>query len=172
MNKTINRKEFLFALIAALCFIVLALFSFFQDIWFAKTALLGRIRFTDVLEWLVFAALAVTLFLENRRAFLVAVSICALLRFLNMVLLFDTPALFNFLAWAALVGVTLLAILENPLAEKTWFIPGVLMFIGCLIGWFSYKYFSNLSLMWKTMLGSLIEAAAVLFSGRWLKETV
>ncbi len=170
MNKSINRKEFLFALIASLCFIVLALFSFFEDIWFAKTALLGGIRFTDVLEWLVFAALAVTLFMENRRAFLVAASVCALVRFLNMVLLFDTPALFSFLACAALVGVTLLAILENPLAEKTWFIPGALMLIGCLICWFSYKYFSNLALMWKTMLGTLIEAAAILFAGRWLKE--
>lgn len=171
MNKTINRKEFLLALISALCFIVLALFSFFDDIWFAKTALLGWIRFTDVLEWLVFAALAVTLFLENRRAFLVAASVFALMRFLNTVLLFDTPALFSFLACAALVGVTLLAILENPLAEKLWFVPAVLMFTGALIAWISYKYFSSFALYWKTILANLLEVAAVLFAGRWLKET-
>ena len=171
MNKSINRKEFLFALIASICFVILALLAFFEDIWFAKTALLGSIGFADVVEWLVFAGLAVTLFLENRRAFLVAASVYVLLRFLTMILAFDTPGLFRFLASAALVGVTLLAILKNPLVSKTWFVPAALMLIGCLIGWFSYKYFSNLALMWKTILGALLEAVAVLFAGLWLKET-
>ena len=172
MNKTINRKEFLFALIASICFIILALLSFFADIWFAKSALLGRIRFLDVIEWLIFAALAITLFLENKRAFFAAASVYALLHFLNMILLFDTWALFRFLSCAALVCVTLLAILQNNSFSKIWFVPAALMFAGCLISWISYRYFSNFTLMWKTILLTLLEAVAVFFAGWWLKESV
>ncbi len=172
MNKSINRKEFLFALIASLCFIALALYSFFADIWFAKSALLGRIEFMDVVGWLVFAALAVVLFLENKNAFLITAAVYSLMYLINLFRIFDTQLLLSFLACLALTAVAFLSCMGHPIISKVWFVPAVLMFIGALIAWISYKYFSNFRVYWMTILANLFEVAAVLFAGRWLKETL
>ena len=171
MNKSINRKEFLFALIASLCFIALALISFFEDIWFAKSALLGRVVFMDVVGWLVFAALAVVLFLENKNAFLIAAAVYALMYLINIFRIFDTQILLNFLACLALTAVAFLSCMGHPVVSKLWFVPAALMLLGALIAWISYQYFSGFALYWKTILANLLEVAAVLFAGRWLKET-
>ena len=171
MNKSINRREFLFALVASLCFIVLALLAFFEDIWFAKSALLGRVEFMDVVGWLVFAALAVVLFLENKNAFLIAAAVYALLYLVNMCRMFDTQLLLSFLACLALAAVAFLSCMGHPIVSKLWFVPAALMFAGALIVWISYKYFSSFALYWKTILANLLEIVAVLFAGRWLKET-
>ncbi|MCH5170197.1 MAG: hypothetical protein J1F24_02805 [Oscillospiraceae bacterium] len=159
-----------YALIAAICYAVYGAYSIINRIiYVVQNPDYAAITALNIIFWIATISLAVTLFMKNEKAVIVAAGVNVLLNGYYLVAYFSLWNLLTFVAYAALVVIAVLALKGNAGIKKIWFLPAVVMLLGCLIGWFSYGYFSYIFATWNSMLFSVVEIAALVFVGMWLK---
>ena len=175
MTKVENGKKY--SLIAALCYAVITLYVIINRIVYVNNNPdYASITAISIIYWIILIALAVTLFLKNKKAVVVAAganalySIYYLIRFLTIY--FSVWHLFDFLSYAIVVVIIVLAFKGNDVASKIWFLAGAIQLLGNMIGWFKFEYFSHLSTTWKSILFALVETSALFFCGLWLKNDI
>lgn len=180
MTKSESGKKY--ALVAAICYVVCATYNIINRIIYVSNSDYDSITVLDVLYWIAIIGMAVALFTKKDKILLGAVGINALLGAYYIIsyfsyfslwnLLFSLRYLLNFVSYAALTALLVLALKGNVSVKKIWFVPGAAASLGCLIGWIQYGYFSYISATWKMMFFNVIEIAAIFFIGMWLKESV
>ena len=114
--------------------------------------------------------MAVTLFMKNKKAVVAAVGVNDLLGAYYIISYFSLWNLCDFVAYAGAVVLIALSIKGNSAVKKIWFVPALVLLVGCVIGWINGGYFRYLSAAWKPILFGIVEIAALLFAGMWLKE--
>ena len=175
MERTDNGKKY--ALIAAGCYAAMVLF------FIMKNAAVFRYGIPiDESFWLfrfflcliIPIGLALVLFMENKKALAIVAGANALrICYYSLVAyVYLWWSMFDVLAYAALVAIILLALKKNQLINLIWFFPAALLLAGSLIGWIRYNYFSILSYVWRDMATVVAEFLALLFVGRWLRNSV
>lgn len=171
MTKVENGKKY--SLIAALCYAVITLYAIINRIVYVNNNPdYASITAFNIIYWIILIALAVTLFLKNKKAVVVAAGANALLFIYYLTQYFSVWNLFDFLSYAIVVVIIVLALKGNDVASKIWFLAGAILLLGNMIGWFKFEYFSHLSATWKSILFVLIETSALFFSGLWLKNDI
>lgn len=169
MDKSENGKKY--ALIAAICYAAIAIYSIINRITYVnKNPEYASITVVNILTWVIFIGFAVVLFIKNKKALLAVAGANTVLNIYFLIQNFSLFNLFDFLAYAALIIIIILALKSNISATKLWFVAAVLLFVGSLITWITYGYFSYLSAAWKSMLVTIIECVALMFSGMWIKD--
>lgn len=169
MDKSENGKKY--ALIAAICYAAIAIYSIINRITYVnKNPEYASITVVNILTWVIFIGFAVVLFMKNKKALLAVAGANTVLDIYFLIRNFSLFNLFDFLAYAALIIIIILALKSNISATKIWFLAAVLLFVGSLIMWIKYGYFSYLSAAWKSMLVTIIECVALMFSGMWIKD--
>lgn len=168
MTKSESGKKF--ALIAAICFAITAAYDIINRIIYVSNYEYATITVLNIIWWCILIGYAVTLFLKNSKTIIFVAGAEALLNAYDLISYFSLLKLLTFVASGALVAVIVLATKGHPIVKKLWFLPGAAMMLGKLIGWIQYEYFSYLSVTWKTILFGIIEVAAIVFIGMWLKK--
>lgn len=168
MAKTENAKKF--SLIAAICYTIYALYNIINRIIYVSNSDYGTITALNVIFWIAALGMAVTLFVKNKKAVAAAAGINALLGAYYIISYFSLWNLCDFVAYAGAVVLIALSIKGNSTVKKIWFIPALVLLIGCVIGWINGGYFRYLSAAWKPILFGLVEIAALLFVGMGIKE--
>lgn len=167
--KSENGKKY--ALIAGVCYAIYVLYIIsneirnIQEFDYHLTAL-------DVIFWIVTIGMAVTLFLKNEKAVIVAAGANVLYYVYNLISHNLVWILFYVVAYVALIVLLVLTIKRNNVVKNIWFIPGAAALISTLIMWLSYQYFSYFIFLWKSMVFNIIEIAALVFVGIWLRKSV
>lgn len=170
MTKSESGKKY--ALIAAICYAVCATYNIINTIIYVSNSDYASIAVLIVLNWIAIIGMAVALFTKKDKILLGAVGINALLGAYYIISYFSLWNLLDFVSYAALTALLVLALKGNVSVKKIWFVPGAAASLGCLIGWIQYGYFSYISATWKMMFFDVIEIAAIFFIGMWLKESV
>ena len=155
-----------FAIIAALCYAVTVLYNIITRISFVDSVV--GVHF--IISWVIIIALAVALFLRSKKSVVVAAGANILCYLYYLINYFSVWHLFDFLAYAILVVVIVLAIKGSAAISKMWFLAGATLLLGNMIGWFQFNYFSRLSGTWEAILFAVVEAAALILCGLWLKN--
>jgi hypothetical protein len=145
----------------------------------------GKI-FTDTFSmifWLAIILMAIALFVRNEKMVIVAAAVnilwwgnfvisgirCSGKKYFSVYNIYITMSIF---AYLALIVILLLALNGNVVVRKIWFIAAVLIFIGYLIDWIYWGYFSQISTCWISMLHNIEEIAGLFFIGLWVKNDV
>ena len=170
MTKTESGKKY--ALIAAICYAVCAIYDIINGIIYVSNSEYATITVFSILFWIIMFGMAVALFVKNRKIIIAAAGGNALLRAYYTVTYFSLWNLCDFLAYASVVVFVVLTLKGNDVVKKIWFVPAAVFLLGCIIGWITGGYFDFLSVAWKSMLGSIVEIVALLFVGMWVKEIV
>lgn len=171
MDKSENEKKY--ALIAAICYAAIAIYSIIYRITDVnKKPEYASITVVDILNRVIFIGFAVVLFIKNKKALLAVAGAYTVLNIYFLIQYFSLFNSFYCLAYAALIIIIILALNSNISATKLWFVAAVLLFLGRLITWITDGYFSYLylSAVWESMLVSIIECVALMFSGMWIKD--
>ncbi len=143
---------------------LVALMTLLQFVNFIRNIRWG-FSFATFLGVPVLAFVAVMLFLKRRdKMLLVALSVLAVYYLI-------WNGIVNFVAVVIVLLIALVMTTEylpqaKALAEKIWYAPAILTFIGCVIGLFNtlrYGYFTFFGILWL-----LAETAAMLLVGFWL----
>lgn len=178
------------SLTAAICYAIFAVYSVITRIivgWkYYGTAL-------TIIYWIAVPGMAVTLFTKNKKAIVAAAGVNAcyhayfvisnayyVIKYLEYGYRFYCIELFDllygfcfFVAYAGAAALIILSLKGNAVVKKSWFIPAAAMLLGYVASWilrYSYVYFWFLSNAWVRMVFSIIEIAALLFVGMWIKE--
>lgn len=176
MTKSESGKKY--ALIAAICYAVCATYNIINRIIYVSNSDYASITVLNVLNWIAIIGMAVALFTKKDKIILGAVGINALLGAYSIISyrtlqhLIDFASYVDFVSYAALTALLVLALKGNVSVKKIWFVPGAAASLGRLICWIQYGYFSYISAAWKMMFFGVIEIAAIFFIGMWLKESV
>ena len=169
MDKSEIGKKY--ALVAAICYAAIAIYSIINPIISAHNYP-GYVSITavNILTWVILIGFAVVLFMKNKKALLAVAGVNTVLNMYFLIQYFSLFNLFDFIAYAALIIIIILALKSNISATKIWFSAAVLLFVGSLIMWIEYGYFSYLSAAWKSILVTIIECVALMLSGMWIKN--
>ena len=170
MTKTESGKKY--ALIAAICYAVYAIYNIINGIIYVSNSEYATITVFDILFWIGMLGMAVALFVKNQKIVIAAAGVNALLGAYYIVAYFSLWHLCVFLAYASVVVFVILTLKGNDVVKKIWFVPAAVLLLGCVIGWITGGYFEFLSAAWKSMLVSIVEIVALLFVGMWVKEIV
>lgn len=170
MTKTESGKKY--ALIAAICYAVYAIYDIINVIIFVSNFEHATITVFNILFWIGMLGMAVALFVKNQKIVIAAAGVNALLGAYYIVTYFSLWNLCDFLAYASVVVFVILTLKGNDVVKKIWFVPAAVLLLGCVIGWITGGYFEVLSAAWKSMLVSIVEIVALLFAGMWVKEIV
>lgn len=170
MTKTESGKKY--ALIAAICYAVSAIYNIINRIIYVSNSEYATITVFNILFWIGMLGMAVALFMKNHEIVIVAAGVNALLGAYYIVSYFSLWNLCDFLAYASVVVFVILTLKGNDVVKKIWFVPAAVLLFGCVIGWITVGYFEFLSAAWKSMLVSIVEIVALLFAGMWVKEIV
>lgn len=170
MTKTESGKNY--ALIAAICYAVLASYYIIDTIIYVSNFEHATITVFDILFWIGMLGMAVALFVKNQKIFIAAAGVYALLGAYYIVTYFSLLNLCFFLAYTSVVVVVVLTLKGNDVVKKIWFIPAAVLLLGHVIAWITYRYFEFLSATWKYMLVDIVAIVALLFAGMWVKEIV
>lgn len=170
MTKTESGKKY--ALIAAICYAVYAIYSIINRIIYVSNSEYATITVFNILFWIGMLGMAVALFVKNQKIVIAAAGVNALLGAYYIVTYFSLWNLCDFLAYASVVVFVILTLKGNDVVKKIWFVPAAVLLLGCVIGWITGGYFEFLSAAWKSMLVSIVEIVALLFAGMWVKEIV
>ena len=168
MAKTENVKKF--SLIAAICYTIYALYNIINRIIYVSNSDYATITSLNIIFWIAALGMAVTLFMKNKKAVVAAAGVNALLSAYYLISYFSLFNLCDFVAYAGAVVLMALSIKGNSAVKKIWFVPALVLLVGCVIGWINGGYFRYLSAAWKPILFGIVEIAALLFAGMWLKE--
>ena len=168
MTKTESGKKY--ALIAAICYAVYAIYNIINRIIYVSNSEYATITVFNILFWIGMLGMAVALFVINQKIVIAAAGVNALLGAYYIVTYFSLWNLCDFVAYAGAVVLIALSIKGNSTVKKIWFIPALVLLIGCVIGWINGGYFRYLSAAWKPILFGLVEIAALLFVGMGIKE--
>ena len=174
MDKHIKEKKY--SIIAAVCYLLLGLYSVL--LWYFTQSKYASITFLTVFAWIITFAFCVVVFMRKNN--IVAVIVAAVNVLLSIIYIIRGASLLNVME--ALSAIALLIIIlfasidsmkENAKITKSiWFLPAAILLFANLISWIRVGFFIHMSIAWRFMLPSLIECAALLFMGLWLKETV
>ena len=159
-----------FSLIAAICYTIYALYNIINRIIYVSNSDYDTITALNIIFWIVALGMAVTLFMKNKKAVVAAAGGNALLGAYYIISYFSLWNLCDFVAYAGAVVLIALSIKGNSAVKKIWFVPALVLLVGCVIGWINGGYFRYLSAAWKPILFGIVETAALLFAGMWLKE--
>lgn len=170
MTKTESGKKY--ALIAAICYAVYAIYNIINRIIYVSNSEYATITVFNILFWIGMLGMAVALFVKNQKIVIAAAGVNALLGAYYIVTYFSLWNLCDFLAYASVVVFVVLTLKGNDVVKKIWFIPAAVLLLGCVIGWITGGYFEFLSAAWKSMLVSIVEIVALLFVGMWVKEII
>lgn len=170
MTKTESGKKY--ALIAAICYAVYAIYNIINRIIYASKSEYFTITVFNILFWIGMLGMVVALFMKNQKIVIAAAGVNALLGAYYFVSYFSLWNLCDFLAYASVVVFVILTLKGNDVVKKIWFVPAAVLLLGCVIGWITGGYFEFLSAAWKSMLVSIVEIVALLFAGMWVKEIV
>ena len=170
MTKTESGKKY--ALIAAICYAVYAIYNIINGIIYVSNSEYATITVFNILFWIGMLGMAVALFVKNQKIVIAAAGVNALLGAYYIVTYFSLWNLCDFLAYASVVVFVVLTLKGNDVVKKIWFVPAAVLLLGCVIGWITSGYFEFLSAAWKSMLVSIVEIVALLFAGMWVKEIV
>lgn len=170
MTKTESGKKY--ALIAAICYAVYAIYNIINRIIYVSNSEYATITVFNILFWIGMLGMAVALFMKNQKIVIAAAGVNALLGAYYIVSYFSLWNLCDFLAYASVVVFVALTLKGNDVVKKIWFVPAAVLLLGCVIGWITGGYFEFLSAAWKSMLVSIVEIVALLFVGMWVKEVV
>ena len=170
MTKTESGKKY--ALIAAICYAVYAIYNIINRIIYVSNSEYATITVFNILFWIGMLGMAVALFMKNQKIVITAAGVNALLGAYYIVTYFSLWNLCDFLAYASVVVFVVLTLKGNDVVKKIWFVPAAVLLLGCVIGWTTGGYFEFLSAAWKSMLVSIVEIVALLFAGMWVKEIV
>lgn len=168
MTKTESGKKY--ALIAAICYAVYAIYNIIDVIIYVSNYEYATITVFKILFWIRMLGMAVALFVKNQKIVIAAAGVNALLGAYYIVTYFSLWNLCDFLAYASVVVFVILTLKGNDVVKKIWFVPAAVLLLGCVIGWITGGYFEFLSAAWKSMLVSIVEIVALLFVGMWIKE--
>lgn len=158
-----RKKTYLFA---AICYVICIIANLISRLSWIKYYSIQQ--FVPYILWI---ALAVTLFINKRNVFIYSAGACALWNLYGSIMSgFRFDYLFSFLAYACLTSLVVLAIKKNSIAKKIWYLPCILFLIGQLILWINWGYFSYLASSWLWILLDIVEAIAVALVGIWNKE--
>lgn len=162
-----ERQNKLYWLIAVACFAGTVLLSiidllYIRLVWHLHTSY-------SVIGWLYLilaAALAVTLYLRNKQAFMAASGAYALVRLISMfvVRFYAFPSFLAFLAFAGLCALTYFALMGRPEVRTLWFVPGAVMMLSRIITWFY-------GIRFLVLLSDLALVAGVVLAGLWIYRT-
>ena len=170
MTKTESGKKY--ALIAAICYAVYAIYNIINRIIYVSNSEYATITVFNILFWIGMLGMAVALFVKNQKIVIAAAGVNALLGAYYIVTYFSLWNLCDFLAYASVVVFVVLTLKGNDVVKKIWFIPAAVLLLGCVIGWTTGGSFEFLSAAWKSLLVSIVEIVALLFAGMWVKEIV
>lgn len=165
MAKTENAKKF--SLIAAICYTIYAIYKVIISVSNSDYATITAL---GVIFPIAALGMAVTLFMKNKKAVVAAAGVNALLGTYSIINYLSLGNLCDFVAYAGAVVLIALSIKGNSAVKKIWFVPALVLLVGCVIGWIKYGSFRYLSVQWRPILFSIVEIAALLFAGMWLKE--
>lgn len=167
MTKTESGKKY--ALIAAICYAVYAIYNIIDVIIYVSNHEYATITVFKILFWIRMLGMAVALFVKNQKIVIAAAGVNALLGAYYTVTYFSLWNLCDFLAYASVVVFVILTLKGNDVVKKIWFVPAAVLLLGCVIDWIE---FLSATWIWKSMLVSIVEIVALLFAGMWVKEIV
>lgn len=179
MVKFEKRKRW--SLLAALCYTFYPLCCIIVDLsTYISNSDDTTITASDIISWLAPLVMAVTIFIGNKRAVLLAagINIClwvyVIINFFNYLgflqgLFYDLRSLGSFLAYAGILSLIILSLKGNAVVKKIWFIPAAIMLLAFFTFWIYAGYFQFLSFAWMIMAINIVEIAAFLFTGIWIK---
>lgn len=165
MTKTESGKKY--ALIAAICYAVYAIYNIIDGIIYVSNYEYATITVFNILFWIGMLGMAVALFVKNQKIVIAAAGVNALLGAYYIVTYFSLWNLCDFLAYASVVVFVILTLKGNDVVKKIWFVPAAVLLLGCVIDWIE---FLSATWIWKSMLVSIVEIVALLFVGMWIKE--
>lgn len=165
MTKTESGKKY--ALIAAICYAVYAIYNIIDGIIYVSNYEYATITVFNILFWIGMLGMAVALFVKNQKIVIAAAGVNALLGAYYIVTYFSLWNLCDFLAYASVVVFVILTLKGNDVVKKIWFVPAAVLLLGCVIDWIE---FLPATWIWKSMLVSIVEIVALLFVGMWIKE--
>lgn len=165
MTKTESGKKY--ALIAAICYAVYAIYNIIDVIIYVSNYEYATITVFKILFWIRMLGMAVALFVKNQKIVIAAAGVNALLGAYYIVTNFSLWNLCDFLAYASVVVFVILTLKGNDVVKKIWFVPAAVLLLGCVIDWIE---FLSATWIWKSMLVSIVEIVALLFVGMWIKE--
>lgn len=165
MTKTESGKKY--ALIAAICYAVYAIYNIIDGIIYVSNYEYATITVFNILFWIGMLGMAVALFVKNQKTVIAAAGVNALLGAYYIVTYFSLWNLCDFLAYASVVVFVILTLKGNDVVKKIWFVPAAVLLLGCVIDWIE---FLSATWIWKSMLVSIVEIVALLFVGMWIKE--
>ena len=165
MTKTESGKKY--ALIAAICYAVYAIYNIIDGIIYVSNYEYATITVFNILFWIGMLGMAVALFVKNQKIVIAAAGVNALLGAYYIVAYFSLWNLCDFLAYASVVVFVILTLKGNDVVKKIWFVPAAVLLLGCVIDWIE---FLSATWIWKSMLVSIVEIVALLFVGMWIKE--
>lgn len=168
MTKTENGNKY--ARIAAICCAACAIFNIVNRIIYISNSEYSSITVLNILFWIGMIGMATALFVKSKEALISAVGIRALLEVYYIISYFDLFELCNFLAYTTVIVLGVLSLKENNAVQKFWLFPAAILLLGNVAGWVTWGYFEALSATWKFILIYMVEIAALLFTGMWLKE--
>lgn len=167
MTKTESGKKY--ALIAAICYAVYAIYNIIDVIIYVSNHEYATITVFKILFWIRMLGMAVALFVKNQKIVIAAAGVNALLGAYYTVTYFSLWNLCDFLAYASVVVFVILTLKGNDVVKKIWFVPAAVLLLGCVIDWIE---FLSATWIWKSMLVPIVEIVALLFAGMWVKEIV
>ncbi len=165
MTKTESGKKY--ALIAAICYAVYAIYNIIDGIIYVSNYEYATITVFNILFWIGMLGMAVALFVKNQKIVIAAAGVNTLLGAYYIVTYFSLWNLCDFLAYASVVVFVILTLKGNDVVKKIWFVPAAVLLLGCVIDWIE---FLSATWIWKSMLVSIVEIVALLFVGMWIKE--
>lgn len=165
MTKTESGKKY--ALIAAICYAVYAIYNIIDGIIYVSNYEYATITVFNILFWIGMLGMAVALFVKNQKIVIAAAGVNTLLGAYYIVTYFSLWNLCDFLAYAYVVVFVILTLKGNDVVKKIWFVPAAVLLLGCVIDWIE---FLSATWIWKSMLVSIVEIVALLFVGMWIKE--
>ena len=172
MSKTkIKRKS---SLIAAIIYAVYAVGSIISAInWVNMPEYVIKSEYviaTEIIQGVVLTGLAVSLFMNNKKAVIFAAGVNTLRRGYYLVKWFNLMNLFGFLSYVVFVVIAIMTIKGNAVAKRIWFLAGSLLFVGVMIDWIYYGFFKYNSM--EVLLTEIPEIAALVFAGVWIKDDI
>ncbi len=165
MTKSETGKKYF--LIAAICYMVLGLYSIVARIFISHSFVEHIV--SSVIFWIATIGMATALFMKNKKAVVAAAGVKALYVAYYTISSFSLSNLCDFIAYAGAVVLIVLSIKGNSAVKEIWFIPALAQLVSYIIDWILWHYFRFHYFYWKTVLFALVEIAGLLFTGMWIK---
>ena len=182
-----NKKISDYSTLAAICFGIVAvyytywgirnLFYVFEYYEFEDLCL----RLLQLIKDFSFGAMAVTVFIKNKKAMAVSLIVQAASNFAIAMeqISYGGNPLYNMATFLLISAFAVMFILDsnenkniNIDIKKIWFVPGVIYFILNVYTWIAYGSLSHFSRTWTYILMDIVLPCGIILAGLWLKEDV